>query len=176
MKKLIQTLLVLACLLPAAGYPADSKSATPQALDKEVQTLKKAVLELNRELFILEEELLFPGNTQVSVFLSMDVGSYFSLDSVQLLIDDKELTNYLYTPRELEALMRGGAQRLYLGNLKSGEHELVAFFLGKGPHGRDYKRGATVNFEKGLGPKFIELKIVDDKASQQPDFEIREWE
>lgn len=147
-----------------------------QGLDEQVQNLKKSVLELNRELFILEEELLFPGNTQVSVFLSMDVGAYFKLDSVQLKIDDKELSNYLYTEREVKALHRGGTQRLFLGNLKSGEHELVAFFTGIGPKERDYKRGATIEFNKGMGPKFIELKIVDNPATQQPDFKIREWE
>ncbi|MEN8179408.1 MAG: AraC family transcriptional regulator [Pseudomonadota bacterium] len=147
-----------------------------QGLDDQVQSLKKSVLELNRELFILEEELLFPGNTQVSVFLSMDVGAYFKLDSVQLKIDDKELSNYLYTEREVKALHRGGTQRLFLGNLKSGEHELVAFFTGIGPKERDYKRGATIEFSKGVGPKFIELKIVDNPATQQPDFKIREWE
>lgn len=155
---------------------AESTADQSKALDQQVQDLKKSVLELNRELFILEEELLFPGNTQVSVFLSMDIGKYFKLDSVQLQIDDKELTNHLYTERETMALHRGGVQRLYLGNLKSGEHELVAFFTGVGPKGRDYKRGATVTFSKGIGPKYLELKIVDSIAMQQPDFEVREWE
>jgi hypothetical protein len=173
---LLRTLLLLFLCLGASLAVAETPSDQPQALDKQVQDLKKAVLELNRELFILEEEMLFPGNTQVSVFLSMDIGNYFKLDSVQLQIDDKELTNYLYTERELKALLRGGVQRLYLGNLKSGEHELVAFFTGVGPQGRDYKRGATVTFNKGIGPKYLELKIVDSVAMQQPDFEVREWE
>jgi hypothetical protein len=155
---------------------AEPETEEAKALDQQVQELKKDVLELNRELFILEEEMLFPGNTQVSVFLSMDIGNYFRLDSVQLQIDNKDLTNYLYTERELKALLRGGVQRLYLGNLKSGEHELVAFFTGVGPKGRDYKRGATVTFSKGIGPKYLELKIVDSVAMQQPDFEVREWE
>lgn len=176
MKIFMRTLLSLALCLGislAASEPLDDQD---KALDQQVQTLKKAVLDLNRELFILEEEMLFPGNTQVSVFLSMDIGNYFKLDSVQLQIDGKDLTNYLYTERELKALLRGGVQRLYLGNLKSGDHELVAFFTGVGPKGRDYKRGATVSFNKGIGPKYLELKIVDSVAMQQPDFEVREWE
>jgi hypothetical protein len=170
--------IFFSCLLSLAISTtwAESSNQQGQALDKQVEDLKKSVLELNRELFILEEELLFPGNTQVSVFLSMDIGKYFKLDSVQLQIDGKELTNHLYTEREIMALHRGGVQRLYLGNLKSGEHELVAFFTGVGPKGRDYKRGATVTFAKGIGPKYLELKIVDSIAMQQPDFEVREWE
>ena len=97
---------------------------------------------------MLEEELLFPANTQVALFVSMDVGKMFQLDSVQVKLDDKVVANYLYTALEVEALHRGGVQRVYLGNLKTGKHELVAFFTGKGPHDRDYKRGANVKFEK----------------------------
>jgi hypothetical protein len=172
----MRILLSLIVVLGTTLAVAESTDEQGKALDQQVQALKNAVLELNRELFILEEEMLFPGNTQVSVFLSLDIGNYFKLDSVQLQIDNKELTNYLYTEREVKALQRGGVQRLYLGNLKSGEHELVAFFTGVGPKGRDYKRGATVTFSKGIGPKYLELKIIDSVAMQQPDFEVREWE
>jgi hypothetical protein len=160
---------------PAADGPADAAPDT-RGLDTEVQSLKKDVVDLNRDLFVLEEELLFPANTQVAVFLSMDVGDFFALDSVQLKIDQKEVINYLYTPREVEALLRGGVHRLYLGNLKVGKHELVAFFSGKGPNDRDYKRGANLSFEKGIGAKYLELKINDRQRKQQPEFEIKDWE
>jgi hypothetical protein len=160
---------------PAADAPADAAPDT-RGLDTEVQSLKKDVVDLNRDLFVLEEELLFPANTQVAVFLSMDVGDFFALDSVQLKIDQKEVINYLYTPREVEALLRGGVHRLYLGNLKVGKHELVAFFSGKGPNDRDYKRGANLSFEKGIGAKYLELKINDRQRKQQPEFEIKDWE
>ena len=125
---------------------------------------------------MLEEELLFPANTQVAVFVSMDVGEFFLLDAVTLKIDQKEVANYLYTPREVEALAKGGVHRLYLGNLKAGPHELVAFFSGQGPHERDYRRGATLRFEKGIGAKYLELKINDRQRRQQPEFEIKDWE
>lgn len=142
---------------------------------EEVQTLKQQVLELNRDLFLLEEELLFPSNTQISVFVSMDVGEFFQLDSVEIKIDGKQVADYLYTRRELDALIRGGVQRLHIGNLRTGDHELVAFFTGKGPHGRDYKRGATTVIKKGLGPKYVELKIVDQTSDYQPEFDVKEW-
>ena len=162
-------LVAMACAVQAE--PTDF-----EALDGDVQGLKEDVLDLNRELFLLEEELLFPANTQVAVFLSMDTGNFFALDSVQLSIDNKPVAKYLYTEREVEALHRGGVQRLYLGNLKAGEHELVAVFTGKGPHGRDYRRATSLDFEKGLGARFLELAITDSDASLQPDFAVREWE
>jgi hypothetical protein len=131
---------------------------------------------LNRDLFILEEDLLFPSNTQFSVFLSMNSGVFFTLDSVQLKIDDKNVANHLYTERELAALKRGGVQRLYIGNLNSGEHEIVAIFTGIGPKGRDYRRGESIVFDKTTEPQFVEFAITDDTAKEQPVFNARIWE
>jgi hypothetical protein len=146
------------------------------SLDAEIEALKKEVLSLNRDLFILEEDLLFPPNTQFSVFLSMDAGALFSLDSVQLKINDTNIANHLYTERELAALKRGGVQRLYIGNLPSGEHEIVAIFTGLGPKGRDYRRGESVVIEKTTEPQFVEFMIADDTSKEQPQFDVRVWE
>jgi hypothetical protein len=155
----------------ATAPPADFKT-----LDQEVQGLKKDVIDLNKDLFVLEEELLFPANTQVALYVSMDVGTFFALDSVTVKIDNKEVKNYLYTAREADALLKGGVQQIYLGNLKVGKHELVAFFTGKGPVERDYQRGATLSFDKGVGAKYLELKITDHVAKHQPEFAIKDWE
>ncbi|MCG6969459.1 MAG: AraC family transcriptional regulator [Gammaproteobacteria bacterium] len=155
------------------GYSADDQAKT---LDDKVQGLKKEVMELNRDLFILEEELLFPTSTQVAVFLSTDVGNFFRLDSVELKMDDKVVQNYLYTQQEVEALSRGGVQKLWVGNVKKGKRELVAIFRGPGPNGREYKRGTSFVFEKGSGTKYIELKITDKSQKLQPEFVVREWE
>jgi hypothetical protein len=160
-----------------APAPAPAPAASGNApLDDRIQDLKGEVIRLNRDLLVLEEELLFPANTQVAVFVSLDVGRLFTLDSVQVRLDDKEVSNYLYTAAELAALQRGGVQRLYLGNLRSGTHSIVAFFTGKGPHDRDYKRGATVQFDKGSDPKYIELRIRDSVGKLQPEFDVKVWQ
>ncbi len=160
----------------AAAVAAPAEAQATRSLDEDIQSLKKDVVELNRDLFVLEEELLFPANTQVAVFLSMDVGTFFALDTVELRVDDKQVAKYLYTPREAEALLKGGVQRLYLGNLRLGGHELVALFNGKGPNGLDYSRGANLKFEKAVGAKYLELKITDRQRKLQPEFEIKDWE
>ena len=166
---------VLMLLLPwLAG--AETPAPDTRSVDQDVQSLKKQLIDLNRDLFKLEEELLYPASTQVAVFVSVDVGTFFALDAVTLEIDDKEVANYLYTDREVQALHRGGVQKLYLGNLKAGEHELVAFFTGKGPHDRDYRRGTTLKFDKAVGAKYLELRISDREASLQPEFVVRQWE
>jgi hypothetical protein len=173
---------------PAAGASAPSMMSaalTPGApasapvagtLDGRIQDVKADVIKLNRDLLVLEEELLFPANTQVAMFVSMDVGKMFQLDSVQVKLDDKVVANYLYTALEVEALHRGGVQRVYLGNLKTGQHEIVAFFTGKGPHDRDYRRGANVKFEKTTEAKYIELRIQDSTGKLQPEFDVKLWQ
>jgi hypothetical protein len=169
---------------PAAAASAPAAPPTPPApLDTRVQELKAEVMRLNRDLLVLEEELLFPAGTQVALFVSMDVGKLFNLESVQIKLDDKVIAQHLYSPLEVQALHRGGVQRIWLGNLKAGAHAIDAFFTGQGPAmggegataRRDYKRGTTLKFEKGSEPKYIELRIKDSQAKLQPEFEVKVW-
>jgi hypothetical protein len=165
---------------PAAAEAAASAPVSTAALDARVQELKAEVIALNRDLLVLEEELLFPAGTQVALFVSMDVGKLFELESVQIKLDEKQVANYLYTPQEVQALHRGGVQRLFVGNLRAGKHVVTAFFTGKGPKTgdfqRDYKRGATIEFEKGTEPRYIELRIRDKESKLQPEFEVKVWQ
>ncbi|MFT6805347.1 MAG: hypothetical protein ACJAWT_000744 [Glaciecola sp.] len=152
---------------------AEVKNQTPipdSDLAAEMETLKQALVNLNRDLFILEEDLLFPSSTQVAVYLSMDVGEYFKLDAVELKIDGKLATYYLYTERQVNALYRGGVQRLFVGNINQGTREVSAFFIGTGPENRPYKRAVTLEFDKDDEAATIELKIVDSTSKQQPTF------
>jgi len=170
-------LLTYVCSVTAdIGELNASEDQDFQGLDEDIQVLKEEVLELNRDLYILEEELLYPSSTQVAVYVSVDVGDFFDLDSVQVTLNEKIVANYLYTEREVDALLRGGVHQIYIGNLPSGEHELVAYFVGKGPKGRDFKRGANRIIDKGLGAKYLELKITDRTPKHQPDFVVKEWE
>lgn len=170
LKHVIYLFALLLTLAPATGLAQD----TP-ALQQEIQDIKQQTLELNRDLFILEEELLFPSNTQLAIYLSMDADELFALDAVKLSIDGAVVTNYLYTERQVDALQRGGVQRLYMGNLKAGEHEIVAVFTGKGPLGRDFRRATHLQVVKASGAKNLELKISGSEATQQPDFAVKEW-
>jgi hypothetical protein len=160
----------------AAKDAASAAAAAPAGLDSRIQDVKGDVIRLNRDLLVLEEELLFPANTQVALFVSMDVGKMFELESVQIKLDDKVVSNHLYTPLEVQALHRGGVQRVFLGNLRAGEHAIDAFFTGRGPHERDYRRATTLKFDKATEAKYIELRIKDSMAKLQPEFEVKVWQ
>jgi len=154
----------------------DIEPPTRKSLESEMQSLKQEVLAVNRDLFILEEDLLFPSGTQVNVFVSIDANHYFSLDGITLKINDRPISNHLYTKRELQALKRGAVQRLYTGNLPTGEHELVAVITGQGPEKRDFRRAVSIDFTKKTGTKYVELKIQGDTLRQQPLFQLKEWD
>jgi hypothetical protein len=162
---------------PAVGAAASRTKAqeSVNALSGDIQELKQSVIALNKDLRILEEDLLFPANTQVNVFLSLDVGRYFTLESVKLKLDDQVVASHIYTEKELIALKNSGIHKLHMANLSIGKHSLSAFFTGIGPKGREYKRGTTMKIDKENGPKYIELKISDSTSKLQPEFEIKEW-
>lgn len=166
----LAVLLPLLCCSQVFAQSAESVKSADQ-----VESLKESVLTLNRDLLILEEELLYPASSQVAVYVSMDLGTYFALDAIKLEIDNKLVASELYTDKQTRALFRGGVQRLYLGNLKAGEHEISAFFTGRGPQ-QDYKRGAKIVITKDQEPVVLELRIVDSTAQLQPVFDIKQWQ
>ena len=144
-------------------------------LSGDIQELKQSVIALNKNLRVLEEDMLFPANTQVNIFLSLDVGEFFTLESVKLKMDGKVVASHIYTDKEVGALTRGGIHKLHMANLSVGEHSMSAFFTGFGPRGREYKRGTTLKINKENGPKYVELKISDSSLKLQPEFSVREW-
>ena len=152
----------------ADGEAAEAQA--PQPLENDLERIKKDLLTLKRDLVILEEDLLFPASSQVAVFLSMDLGELFQLDAVTVKINGKEVAHHLYTDRQVDALYRGGVQKLFVGNVKQGQNRLTAFFTGRGPSGRDYRRATTVEFDKTFEPAFVELAISDSGAKYQPEF------
>lgn len=164
----------LALLSPLSLQAEDVSRDQIKGLDEQVQDIKKDVLELSSELSRLEEKLLFPSNTQVSVFVSMHKGDDFRLDSVQLKINDKVVAQHLYTFRELEALQKGGVQRLFTGNVPTGGHNMVIDFIGSTPAGGEYKRSSNYRLSKEVGPKFVEVKIAGPESTEQ-DVQFRDW-
>jgi hypothetical protein len=153
---------------------AEVTSEQVKGLDEQVQDIKKDVLELTSELSRLEEKLLFPSNTQVSLFVSISGDEGFVLDSMQIKMDNKVVAQHLYTFKEVEALRSGGVQRIYTGNIKTGDHPLVASFIGRAKSGNEYQRSENFKVTKAVGPKFVEIQITGSSASDQT-ITFKDW-
>jgi hypothetical protein len=159
----------------AKAKGAQAALNTVKKLSNEIQQLKSEVVDLNKDLRLMEEELLFPTSTQATVFVSLDIGKFFTLESVKLKLDERQVATHLYSEKQRQSLARGGVQRLHMTNLNQGKHTLSAFFTGLGPNGRPYKRASELTFTKGKGSQYIELIIIDDLDKQEPNFVIKQW-
>jgi len=173
--KLITAVVFTFVLTAAVNAEENQTVQSSSELTRQLEALKSQTLQLNRELFILEEDLLFPASTQIAVFVSVDTGRFFALDSVEVKINDKDVAGFLYTDRQRDALEQGGIQKLYLGNLKMGQYQLTAIFTGVDQEGRMVKRAAEYEFEKEDDSLMIELKVVDNTQSNRSQVVVEEW-
>jgi hypothetical protein len=156
----ISLLIVLTCLPLQRVLAEDISQQQMRSLDEQVQEIKSDVLSIAAELSQLEEKLLYPSNTQVAVFVSLADDQEFRLDAVQLSINGELVAHYIYSFKELEALKNGGVQRIYTGNVPTGEHEIGVSVIGKLPSGKDYSNSGTFEFTKGVEPKLLGLTLA----------------
>ena len=147
-------------LLSAAAYGQEISREQIKGLDEQVQEIKSDVLGIATELNQLEEKLLYPSNTQVAVFVSLASGETFRLDSVEIRLDGAPVAHHLYTFKELEALQKGGVQRLYTGNVRSGDHDLQVAVIGKTGGGADFQKSERVSVNKDVGPRIVEISLA----------------
>ncbi len=154
---------------------ADQALSAVKGISKNIQLLKQDVVTLNKELRLMEEQLLFPSSTKFTFFVSMDTGMFFTLESIKLKVDGTMVASHLYSDMQRQAMTRGGIQKLHMTNINEGKHSITVFFTGLGPNGRPYKRAKNLDFEKGPGSGYIELAISDNAKLQEPVFEIKQW-
>ncbi|MFL0809370.1 MAG: AraC family transcriptional regulator [Agarilytica sp.] len=146
-----------------------------QKISRDIQLLKGEVIDLNKDLRLMEEKLLFPSSTKVSFFVSLTSGQFFQVEGVKLKIDGRFVATHVYSEKQREALLRGGVHKLHITNLSEGKHDIIAFFTGIGPGGRAYKRANELEVKKGPGSQYIEIAISDDTVAQEPTFDIKKW-
>ncbi|MES2918566.1 MAG: hypothetical protein V4729_08095 [Pseudomonadota bacterium] len=160
---------VMLCSVTAAAAAAtgDVSRDAVKGLDEQVQEIKQDVLAISTELLQLEEKLIHPSATQVSLFLAMEPVKTFRLDAVEVRLDGKPAIHHIYTHKELEALRAGGVQRLYTGNVRTGEHTLDITLIGKTDGNDDYREAASWRFTKEEGPRLVEVKLAGPAAGDQ---------
>ena len=143
-------------------------------LDEQVQHTKSDVLSIAAELNQLEDKLLYPSGTQVAIFVALTKGDQMRLDAVRLQIDGQLVAHYIYSAKELEALRKGGVQRIYVGNVATGDHQLNVLVDGKLKGGADFNRAEHFTFHKQVKPKLVELTVAGSDSGNTP-ITIGEW-
>lgn len=160
MSKLLRNSLLLALAVsPMAGVAEDMSGDNIRSLDGQVQEIKSDVLNIASELNTLEERLLFPSNTQVSLFVSIAENDEFRLDAVQLEINGELAAHHIYSFKELDALQSGGVQKIYTGNLTTGDHQLNVTMIGQLKNGKAFNESRGFTFTKGVKPKVMGITL-----------------
>lgn len=170
----ILVLVLLGCWSATGIHAQESSGGEMRSLDGQVQEIKSDVLSIATELNILEERLLYPSNTQVAVFVSMEEDEDFRLDAVQIEIDGELATHHIYSFNELEALQKGGVQNIFTGNVATGDHELNITMLGKLKNGKDFSASDTFTFAKGVKPKAIGVTLAGPGLGSS-EIQIGDW-
>jgi len=147
-------------VLGVTAYGQEISREQIKGLDEQVQEIKSDVLSIAADLNQLEEKLLYPSNTQVAVFVSLMSGETFRLDSVEIQLDGNPVAHHIYTFKELEALQKGGVQRIYTGNIRSGDHDLKVSVGGKSIGGADFQKTERFKINKGVGPEIVEVSLA----------------
>ena len=153
----IMGLAVLAAVPAASGQEVSREQI--KGLDEQVQEIKSDVLSIAAQLNQLEEKLLYPSNTQISLFVSLESGETFRLDTVEIQLEGEPVVHYIYTFKELEALQKGGVQRIYTGNVRTGGHEMQVTFTGKSSLGGDLRETRSFRVTKDVGPRIVEVVL-----------------
>jgi hypothetical protein len=173
MPSLLRALALGVSLLVAGlawGGPKDASQQEMRSLDEQVQEIKSDVLSIAADLSRLEEKLLYPSNTQLAIFVSIGQGEIFRLDGMKIDIDGAPATHYIYSYKELEALQKGGVQRIYTGNVPTGAHEISISVNGKTQSDKDFTRTETFAFSKGVEPKLLGVTLAGPETIQLGDW------
>jgi hypothetical protein len=159
---------VLFCLASVPGWAQQDDRRQMRWLDEQVQEIKSDVLSIAEELSRLEEKLLYPSGTQVAIFVALADGDAMRLDAVRLQIDGRLVAHHIYTAKELEALRKGGVQRIYVGNVSTGDHQLEVLVDGKLGEGADFSRTERFTFRKDVKPKLVGLTLSEPRSGATP--------
>ena len=164
----------LLCLSAQPGSADESARAQMKGLDEQVQEVKSDVLSIAAELNQLEEKLLYPSDTHLAVFVSLAHGETLRLDAVQIQIDGQPATHYIYSFKELDALRKGGVQRVYSGNIATGAHQIEVSVSGKLANGKDYAQTERFPFTKEIKPKLLGVSLAGPDSAQ-PGIHLGDW-
>jgi hypothetical protein len=159
---------ILFCLVGAHGWAQQDDRQQMRSLDEQIQEIKSDVLGIAEELSRLEEKLLYPSGTQVAIFVSLAEGDPMRLDAVRLQIDGQLVAHHIYSAKELEALRKGGVQRVYVGNVTTGDHQLEVLVDGKLASGADFSRTESFVIRKEGKPKLVGLTLSGSSSGNSP--------
>jgi hypothetical protein len=149
-------LLFIACGVQAKALNSSEK----------LSELKHDVVTLNSDIMRLKMSLAAVKHEQLTILLQLNKSPDFELYNIKLRLNSTVVVDFDYSDREVSALENQGVQRLYVGKLTPGIHQVTAFLTGTQSDGNIYKRGAMLKLIKSEYGKTLLVNIVPSIDSQ----------
>jgi len=150
-------------------------AADESAVADDVASVKRSVLELNKDLYELEESLLSPSTMRAELYFSLRNGEYFEPLSVEVTSEGMKAVQHIYTERQIQALKMGAVQPLAEVNLGPGKHILKAVVRGIDGDGNNQELILEHEVEKADKPLLVEIVINDNSSLENAQAELRFW-
>lgn len=175
--------VLVALLLSAPGIAAAVATADlderAQKLDQSVQALKKEVLEFNTEGQRIEDDILYPPHSRLSVYLAVRVPG-FLLQEVSVSLDNGPAQTLSYSDRDAKALLaERHIQRILRTNIAPGAHRIRLTYRGQMA---DAKPGATplgdsyeAVFDKDNRETSLEFSIARPNRLSRAGVAMKQW-
>lgn len=166
MKKII----FLTCLMmPLLANAEDAK------ISADIAAVKRSVLELNKDLYELEEALMSPATTRAEVYFSLLHGEFFEPLSVEVTARGIDPVHHVYTERQVSALRMGAVQPLAKLTFGPGRHNVRAVVRGIDHMGQSRELVVERTVEKNDKPLLMEIVVSDNGERQNASAELRTW-
>ena len=161
--------ITLLLLFSSVLHAADAQLA------KDVGKVKQAVLELNRDLYQLEQDLLSPSTTQIAFYFSLQGGKYFTPLALEIHAEGLAPMHHLYTEREVQALKMGAVQPVGLDNIGPGARSIEVIVRGLNVDGEEQQLNFKEEVEKTAAPLLLEISVQDKQKYRQAMVQLQKW-
>lgn len=162
--------LLLALSLWVGGVAAETA-----LLAQDAQRVKEQVLQLNKDLYQLEKDLLSPATTEIAFYLSLRATRYFSPLSVEINTQGIPSIHHLYTEREVEALLMGAVHPIASDNIGPGAHQVEVIVRGKDESGAEQVIKMAQQVEKQAAPLLLEIVVSDNRGASAAVMQLTTW-
>ena len=153
-----------------APLPPDANETLP--LDDEMAAVRRGYVELRRDMLVADPSAIVPAAAQVAFYVSIDPQTEATLNAVSIGVDGREICQQHSAEREVGALKRGGADRLYVGSLPANAQILAATFAGVTHDGKRYSVTTNVDLPATDLPRYVELQLAHTSTKGRPDIVV----
>jgi hypothetical protein len=148
-------------------------------LDQQIQALKDEIIEFTREAQSVEDDVLFPPQTRLDVYLGVKVSGLLMKD-VSVTLDDRPTETRNYQDKDARAMLSDlNLDRLLRANVAVGAHRVRVAFTAQMVDAKADAPPITDSYEaifdKTVTPAELEFVISRPTRFAKPRLSMKQW-